>query len=147
MKYLGIDYGTKRIGLALSDIEGRMAFPHAIIPSGKTAVSELVKLCTKEGVGTIVVGDSRDLMNVENSLMKKIRPFAEQLRVATGLPLVFMNEVFSSREATHMRGDDKPNDASAAAIVLQSYLDRTTPPRSDVSDAIVGGATHSIIIK
>lgn len=123
MKYLGIDYGTKRIGLALSDIEGRMAFPHAIIPAGKTAVTDLATLCTKEGVGMIIVGDSRDLMNGENPVMKKIRPFAEELRVATGLPLAFMNEVFSSREATHMRGDDKDNDASAAAIVLQSYLD------------------------
>lgn len=123
VKYLGIDYGTKRVGLATSDDEGRMAFPFRIIPNRASLVPDIRAICGEERIGTIVVGDSRDYENKENPLMKEVRLFAKKLEEATGLPLVFMNEVLSSREATHMRGDDKDNDASAATIVLQSYLD------------------------
>lgn len=124
MKYLCIDYGTKRVGIATSDDEGRIAFPFRIIPNTKKLVSDIAILCTAERVSAIVVGDSRNYRNEPNEIMKAVRPFAKELEQTTKLPLFFMNEVLSSREATHMRGDDKDNDASAAAVVLQSFLDK-----------------------
>ncbi len=127
MKYLGIDYGTKRVGIATSDDSGRMAFPCCVLPNTKTLVEDIAALCAKERIQAIVVGDSRDNRNQANPIMSVVIPFSEELKRVTGLPLSFMNEAFSSREAMHVQGDNAHNDASAAAIVLQSFLDRVNP--------------------
>ena len=131
MKYIGIDYGTKRVGIALSDIEGRMAFPYGVFPNTADLVEQIVGLTKKEEVGTVIVGESRNFQNQPNPLMEKILPFAEELKSASGLPIEFMTEVLTSQEAKHIQGDNELNDASAAAIILQSYLDRTNSPRPD----------------
>ena len=124
MKYLGIDYGTKRVGLATSDDEGSMAFPLRIIPNSRTLVEDIAVICKAERIGTIVVGESHNFENKPNPIMRRITSFAEELRRETGLPVAFMPEIFSSKEAERVTGTNETNDASAAAIVLQSYLDR-----------------------
>lgn len=123
MKYLGIDFGTKRVGLAVAPDNGTIAFPLRVIPHTSSLVDDVSNICLNEGVGTIIIGESLNNNNQPNPLMKKIIPFADALRLKTGLPVEFMNEAFSSREAMHLQGDNNQNDASAAAIVLQSYLD------------------------
>lgn len=127
MKYLGIDYGTKRVGIATSDDEGRMAFPFRVIPNVRTLVDDVAAICAAERIDTIVMGESHNFQNQPNPLMKEIVPFVEELKEHTKLPVVFMPEVLSSQEAMHLQGDNDQNDSSAAAIVLQSYLDRTNP--------------------
>jgi putative Holliday junction resolvase len=128
MKYLAIDYGTKRVGIATSDDGGTMAFPLRVLLNSRSLVAHIAKICRDEHINTVVVGDSLNFQNKPNKIMDEIRPFAEQLKEATLLPLVFMNEVLSSQEAMHLQGDNEKNDASAAAIVLQSYLDKINPP-------------------
>ncbi|KKU79745.1 MAG: hypothetical protein UY04_C0003G0027 [Parcubacteria group bacterium GW2011_GWA2_47_7] len=127
MKYLGIDYGTKRVGLAVVPEGGTMAFPLYVIVNSSSLVDDIVAICAKERVSTIVIGNSLNNSNEPNPLMKKVIPFADALKDKTGLPIEFMNEAFSSREAMHLQGDNAMNDASAAAIVLQSYLDSIQP--------------------
>ena len=122
VKYLGIDFGTKRVGLATGEVGG-LAFPLRVIPNTTNLATDIATICTAEKINTIVIGNSLNNKNEPNPLMKKITPFAEKLKEATGLPVVFMNEMFSSREAKHLQGDNGMNDASAACIVLQSYLD------------------------
>lgn len=134
MKYLGIDYGTKRVGIATSDDGGRMAFPLRVLLNSRSLVSHIVKLCKDEHIETVVVGESIDFNNKHNAIMGEITPFADSLRAATGLPVVFMNEVLSSREATHIQGDNTKNDASAAAIILQSYLNKWNPANDSEHD-------------
>ena len=134
MKYLGIDYGTKRVGLAVAE-DGGMAFPLSVIPCTDTLVSDISAICIAKNIGTIVVGNSLNFNNEANPIMKKITPFADALRVATTLPVVFMNEALSSREAMHLQGDNSQNDASAAAIVLQSYLEKMGVGSSEEEDA------------
>ncbi len=129
MKYLGIDYGTKRVGIATSDAEGRMAFPLQVVPHTKKLTETIASICRDEGVGSIVLGESHDFDGKPNPIMKAIGSFAETLKEATGLPVEFMPEVLSSREAARVTGTGKSNDASAAAIVLQSYLDRMNDTR------------------
>lgn len=127
MKYLAIDYGTKRVGIATSDDEGGMAFPLRVIANdsgSKKLVAAIAAICRLERIGTIIVGESHDLTGKPNPLMREITPFAEALKKETGVPLEFMTEVFSSQEAARITGENSANDASAAAIVLQSYLDR-----------------------
>ncbi len=134
MKYLGIDYGTKRIGLATAPSGSTMAFPLRVIPFTPTLVRDIADICIALEVGTIVMGNSLNFQNQPNAIMKKILPFVEELKIATGLPVEFMNEVLSSQEAMHLQGDNAENDASAATIVLQSYLDKVLPKRADESD-------------
>ncbi|MDO8520541.1 MAG: Holliday junction resolvase RuvX [bacterium] len=134
MKYLAIDYGTKRVGIATSDDEGRMAFPLRVIPNGKKLTEVVAAICRDEHVGTIIVGESHDFQNKPNPVMRRIALFAEELRRKTGLPVKFMTEVYSSQEAARMTGTNTTNDASAAAIVLQSYLDRVNNLRGDTKD-------------
>ena len=134
MKYLGIDYGTKRVGIATSDDGGRMAFPLRVMLNSRSLVAHIVKICKDEHIEMIVVGESIDFNNRHNQIMKEIIPFADSLKVATGLPVEFMNEVLSSREAAHIQGDNKANDASAAAIILQSYLNKWNPAREGEHD-------------
>jgi putative holliday junction resolvase len=130
MRYLGIDYGTKKIGLALSDEAGTMGFPHSIIGNDARTLDEVVALITKEQVEAIVMGESMGLSGVENPVAKEAKHFAAQLIEETGVPVYFEPEMFTTQEArrdfegvhSHKTGNV---DASAAAIILTSYLSRT----------------------
>ena len=135
MKYLGIDYGTKRIGVAVSDEAGRVAFPREVIAAGPTALSVLEALIKAENIGTVVVGESRALSGEKNAVMEDIEQFARDLQELSGAPVVFETEVFSSSLAARQFAPEEKSrkanpehknlDASAAALILQSYLDRT----------------------
>lgn len=131
MKYLGIDYGTKRVGLATAPKGRTMAFPLRVVLNTPTLVEDIAKICHAEKVEAVVIGESLNFQNLPNPLMKKITVFANALTIATGLPIYFINEALSSREAMHLQGDNKENDASAATIVLQSYLDKINPKKND----------------
>ena len=124
MRYLGIDFGTKRVGVALSDERGEFAMPYSVVKNTETLVEDIKNICTKEGVETIVIGESKDYAMINNPIMKKVIPFVKKLETETGLPVVYEPEVLSSREAGHIQGEGELLDASAAAIILKSYLER-----------------------
>lgn len=111
-----------------------MAFPFRVIENSSNLIQEVSVICRDERIEAIVVGESLNFQNQPNSIMEKIRPFALALEKETGLPLHFMNEILSSREAMHIQGDNKHNDASAAAIILQSYLNKWNPPEEGEHD-------------
>jgi putative transcription antitermination factor YqgF len=124
MRYLSIDYGTKRVGLALSDETGAMAFPEAVLPADQKLIPAIKKICSEKSVNLIVLGESKNLNNEPNPLMAKIASFKKKLEEATGLAVTFESEVYSSAAAARLQGDVAGLDASAAAIILQSFLDR-----------------------
>ena len=131
MKYLGIDYGTKRIGVAVSDDGGKLAFPLKVVATGPAALSELALLAKEKAVGGIVIGESRDFKDRPNAVMKDIELMKRDLAELTGLPveyeLEFMTSVQAERQGKDKRGEGAKAsdlDASAAALILQSYLDR-----------------------
>ncbi len=134
MKYLGIDYGTKRVGIATSDDEGRMAFPFTVLQNTSSLVQDVKEICVRKNIDHIVVGESLNNRNMPNPIMGEIRIFTEQIRVETGLSLSFMPEMYSSREAMHIQGDNEGHDASAAAIILQSYIESIRPQQEHVFD-------------
>lgn len=123
MKYLGIDYGTKRIGVALSDDNGEFAFPHAIF-SMQHALKEIAALCTQLQVGAIVIGYSIASNGRENDVAPKVVQFKEALETVTGVPVYFEREDFSTVEAHRYQLTAGNRDDSAAAIILQRYLDK-----------------------
>ena len=124
MRLLGIDYGGKRIGVALSDEMGDFAYPYRVVANGPGAVAQIARISADEGVGGIVLGESRDYTGVENPIMKEIRRFADELAAMSGLPIFFEPELLTSAEAERIQGKTATLDASAAALILRSYIAR-----------------------
>ena len=134
MRYLGVDYGSKKIGLALSDEAATMGFPHAIIPNTPRLIDELCALIAKEQVGAVVIGESRNLMGGENPIAKDAHTLGDSLTLHAGIPVFFESEVFTSAQARRAPAKEEKTrapkthrdiDASAAALILTSYLSRT----------------------
>ncbi len=122
MKYLGIDYGTKRIGIAISDDNGEFAFPKAII-APQNAVTEIADLCQKERIEAIVIGKSVASNGEDNEIVPMTERFKEKLALAIQLPIFFQQESFSTVEAHRYQTAAGSRDDSAAAIILQRFLD------------------------
>jgi len=127
MRYLGIDYGHKKIGLALSDEEGNFVYPYLVVNNDQKVQNLILDLCSKEQVGEIVIGASLNFKGEPNPIFKQSELFADQLKNKLNLPVNFHNETYSSREAARVIGADKNLDARAAAIILDSYLSSRRP--------------------
>ena len=122
MRYLGIDYGAKRIGLAISS-EG-IAFPRGIVDNDANLFMALRELIMKEKVTRTIVGDTRSFGGGENPVTKDAESFIEKLKKETGLSVTSAWEAGSSVEASRYAPEGRPHDDSAAAaIILQRYLD------------------------
>ncbi len=134
MKYLGIDYGSKRVGLAMSDDGGSLAFPYKIIPNDNTLVDTIHNICGEEEIGSIIIGESLDLSGNANKIMTQIKEFKNRLDLELGLPISFQKEFMTTVEARGRVGKELNNakkvkkvglaaaDASAAALILQRFL-------------------------
>ena len=134
MKYLGIDYGLSKIGLAVADDEVRIATPHEVIFEDAPAkqLAEILYIVKDEGIGIVVIGVPTDRAGKESSQTSKVREFIAKLRV--GLPsdikLAEEDERFSTKMSQKLREDlgkkalRAPDDAVAAACILQSWLDK-----------------------
>ncbi len=121
---LGIDYGTKRVGVALSDQGETLAFPHTVLQNTKTLTEDIATIVQKENVHLIVLGYSSDLQGNDNPLMERIHEFKKELETQVAVPIVFEQEWLSSQEASRFMGAGDMLDASAAAIILQRFLDK-----------------------
>jgi putative Holliday junction resolvase len=130
MRILGIDYGERKVGIALGDTTTRIASPWMILNnSGHGDVIKQIKLVIEnEGVDRVVVGiphDTRDLSQ-ESKQAKAVRVFISDLR-SFNIAVDEVDEMMSTAEAQHSMhasGSKAEDDAVAAAIILQSYLDR-----------------------
>lgn len=134
MRYLGIDYGSKKVGLALSDEDGTMGFPHTILQNTPRLVDEIRALIDKENVGVVIIGESRNLAGGENPIAEDARALGSLITEQTGAPVFYESEVFTSAEARRAPAKEGKSrapqkrvnvDSSAAAIILTSYLSRS----------------------
>lgn len=123
MKYLGIDYGEKRIGIAVSDEGGVIAFPHATIKNTTAILSEIKKICAAEKPAAIVIGMPM-LIGEVSPLMRAIQRFGDALARFTQISVAYENEIFTTKMAAHGGAKKDTIDQSSAALILQSYLDR-----------------------
>lgn len=124
MRYMGIDYGTKRVGVALSDEGGVMAFPHSVVKNGRELVKELAQIAITEAVGALVFGRSHALGGEDNPVAEEAHACARALGDALMIPIHFESEVYSTQEAIREQGRNAMTDAAAATIILNSYLTR-----------------------
>jgi len=122
--YLGIDYGKKRVGTALSDERGRIAFPHAEIPNDEKLLHELKQIIIDKKVDHVVVGDTRASGGARNPVTAEAEGFIAALEKASGKSVKKVPEVWSSMEASRYAPKGQEHDnAAAAAFILQRYLD------------------------
>lgn len=126
MRHLGIDYGAKRIGVALSDVGGRIAFPYSVIHRrGNIFIFDQISaLIKQEGVEIIVIGLPLGMDGEETQESGRVREFAKELGTKTSLPIALENEMFSSRMVKDAGVAKEHVDEASAALVLQSYLDK-----------------------
>lgn len=143
MRALGVDYGQRRIGLALSDASGLLARPWKTIPRhgnpsevASTIAGEVHALARQdETVGVIVIGYPRRLGGEPNRQTASVEQVADHLRRLVAVPLVLQDERLSSVEADALLARREKDwrkrktqlDAMAAAVILQDYLDSGTP--------------------
>lgn len=139
-RLLGVDFGTVRVGLAISDAERRIASPLATYTRQGRQQDErfFERLVAAEEVGSLVVGLPVHLDGREGQKAKEARAFGKWLAETTKLPIVFWDERFTTAEAeshlweaglTHKRRKER-RDRVAAQILLQAYLDAGCPPET-----------------
>ncbi len=122
MRKLGIDYGTKNVGLALTDESGAMAFPHSVLPNNGQLLKLLVLLIKKEKVGEIIIGYSLDRNGKPNAIHSEVEALMLDLTLETGLPIQLQPEQYSTQAAIRLQGKNANTDASAAALILDSFI-------------------------
>lgn len=122
MNILGIDFGTKHIGLAWVQEGLDVVLPFGRIQNSKLIIQNLQDLIQKENIGKVVVGLPLTLEDgSENANTKRVRTFGEELQAATSLPVEYADERLTSFEADQM-GGKASRDEKAAMVILQEYL-------------------------
>lgn len=132
MKYLGIDFGTKRVGLAVSDPGESMAFPlRTVVRTTRDKLfAELLQVIEEEKIEGVVIGLPLGLDGMDTLTTRQVRNFAARLGRRTTLPLYYKNEELSSFDAEQELRESglsgkklkEALDRHAAARILQSFL-------------------------
>lgn len=137
-KLLGVDFGTVRIGLAVSDPERKIAFPLTTYTrrDRDQDADFLRRTVAEEAIAAIVVGLPVHLSGIEGAKASEARQFGKWLAEVTGLSVIFWDERFTTVEAesalwtaglTHKKRKAR-RDRVAAQMLLQAYLDAGCPP-------------------
>jgi len=131
MKYLAIDYGTKRTGLALCDRDETIASPFVVIDDKANLLEKIKHIVKEQNVDAIVLGLPLNMDDTEGPQAKAVRRLAEKLIDALAVPVYFQDERLSSFSAEDKllpaglteKKKRKRVDAVAAAEILQSFLE------------------------
>jgi putative Holliday junction resolvase len=151
VRVLGIDYGQRRIGLALSDVTGLLASPWKTVVRGGEARQAAAAIAREisnlrgepDGLDAVVVGFPRRLSGERNEQTAAVEAFVEYLRRSIDLPIVFEDERLTSWEADTLLAERERDwrkrkpmlDAMAAAVLLQNYLDSLPRPATEDLDS------------
>ena len=141
MKYLALDYGLKRVGVAVSDPEGRMAFPRCTLARDTRDgfFSELLALLERERPDAVVLGLPLHVDGTECLTTRQVRNFAASLKRRMALPLYWIDEALTGRQAESdlreaglsARAIKQVVDQQAAVRILETFLaqpeNRRTP--------------------
>jgi len=144
MRYLAIDYGTKRTGLAICDFAETIASPLAVINGQKKLLKKIVDVVEAENVEAIVLGLPLNMTGSESSQTKIVLKFAERLKAHLNIPVHLQDERLSSfgaeeklASAKFTRGKRRKRlDAVAAAEILEAFLEQKTTSNSAGTNTI-----------
>ena len=128
MKVLALDYGAARTGVAISDATGTLARPLTVVEraASEAGLRELAALVAAEGAERIVVGLPLTLRGEEGLQANETAPFVDALRAAVDIPVESFDERFTTTLAAAGPSSRAPEDARAAAHLLESYLTWTS---------------------
>lgn len=121
---MGIDYGSKKVGIAFTDESGTMAFPHGVIPNDTKLLSTIIALVKEKKVAEIVIGHSLDKNGKENKIHTSVEELMTDLTLEFGIPIHLEPEQYSTQQAIRIQGKNAQTDAAAAAIILDSFITR-----------------------
>lgn len=129
MKLIAIDYGEKRVGVASTDESGSFALPRAVWPNNSALLNKILELKDKEGIKKIIIGESRNLDQQANPIFRGIEKLKNELE-KRGVEVTLHPELYTTLEAERLQGKTEMLDASAAALILKSYLEtiNSLPP-------------------
>ena len=120
---MGIDYGSKRVGIALSDEGCQFAMPLITLKNTKELIKDVKEITEKNNVKEIVMGESKNYKGEANSILPEIMNFKMDLE-KEGFVVFLEPEFMTSMNARRFQGKNEMIDASAAALILQSFLDK-----------------------
>ncbi len=123
--YLGIDWGNKRIGLAIGDSSTRLASPFKVVED----LEEVLAVIDFEEIDELIIGKPLKMHDIDNDLDKDYIDFVGNLEKNVKIPVIKIDERLSSKHADSLVGDKKTKasrDAIAAMLILQSFLDNLT---------------------
>ena len=133
MRYLGLDIGDRRIGVAMSDPSGILASPLTIIERNddREAIEAIIRIAKESEVGGVIIGLPRSLNGSLGTQAQKVTGFTDKLRAALSIPVDFRDERLSTVSARRGMKEtmskktrrETKDDAIAAAIILQNYLE------------------------
>ncbi len=145
MKYIGIDYGTKRTGIAISDPLGTVAFPKSVLVTDSLLIKTVANLIKNEEVQEVVIGESLNLYGGLNKVASDAGEFIKRLKESLEFEIRvhYQDERFTTRQARALPNEGRARgnvarrpmankgqrgsvraDAQAAAIILQTFLDK-----------------------
>lgn len=122
---MGIDYGSKRVGIAFSDEAGLMAFPDQVLENNETLISAVIDLVNEKDVSEIVIGHSLGRDGEANTIHDAVTEFISELTLQAAVPIHLEPEQYTTQEAIRFQGRTDKTDAAAAAVILNSYIIRT----------------------
>jgi len=147
-RFLGIDYGQKRVGLALSDEAAIIAMPLEVltVQHPNQAVAAVCRVCQEREVAGIVIGLPLNMNGSQGPSAEAAKAFGERLRSQRALPVEFWDERLSSQQAERVLIDADVRrskrktviDMLAAQTILQSWLDRRQARVAQARDAMSG---------
>ena len=135
-KILGIDYGTKRLGIAISDALGMCAHPRDFIVNNKQCIENILSLASNESVSSLLIGLPHRLNGDVSFMEEDIQKFITVLKTRTDLPIHTWDERLSTAQAEKLlisadvkrKKRKETRDSMAASILLQSYLESKRKP-------------------
>jgi len=119
---LGVDYGSKRVGVAIAHSGVRIASPLQVLDNSGSLIDDIRQLAETETATTVVVGLPRNLDGDDTDQTQQVRQFAAELQTV-GLEVVLQDEAATSVAVEDSAGRDEQIDARAASLILRDYLE------------------------
>jgi putative holliday junction resolvase len=142
-RILGLDYGSVRVGIAISDPSGTIATGLKTLRNDSTLIRRIADLVREHQIGRIVIGLPVSLKGKDSRKTEEVRTFCRALEEHVALPIILQDERYSSKDAlatmiemntTRKQRRNKGRiDEMAAAIILQSFLDRRNKSKGDLT--------------
>lgn len=119
---MAVDYGEKRVGIASTDEAGTFALPRVVFENDKKLFENVIKFKEENGIEKIILGESKNFSGQANPIQDRIFEFKKELE-EYGADVLMHPELLTTMEARQIQGQTDMTDASAAALILKSYID------------------------